>query len=203
MNSTAKANVKETRSELRSNISFGNLNGNYKKWLYRLFITSAVLLLLYNNFLRSDKIVYVDSTRILNEYKGSVEAKKQYQQKAKLWQANIDTLTEEVKSSIKGYEHSLATMSDKEKSLAKQLIQTKQKQLLDYQKAIQDNAQQENAKTMNAVVSQINSFLSAYGKKHNYKLILIANQSGTIAYAREGLDITNDIIEELNKENGK
>jgi outer membrane protein len=42
--------------------------------------------------------------------------------------------------------------------------------------------------------------MATYGKQHNYKIILIANQSGTIAYAREGLDITPEVIEGLNKD---
>jgi len=156
--------------------------------------------LLFNFFFKSDKVAYVDSAKILNEYKGSAEAKKSYQEKAKVWQANIDTLTNEVKSSIQKYEKSIATMSPKEQDLAKQLIQVKQRQLADYQHGIQENAKQEDSKLTEKIVAQINAFLTKYGKDHNYKLILIANQSGTIAYAREGLDITPQVIEELNNE---
>lgn len=105
-----------------------------------------------------------------------------------------------MKVSIQKYEKSLATMPPKEQELAKQLIQVKQKQLSDYQRGIQDNAKQEDGKLTQTVVAQINAFLTKYGKDHNYKMILIANQSGTIAYAREGLDITSTVIEELNNE---
>jgi len=173
---------------------------NYLKWLYHLLIVFSVLFLLFNFLFRNDKIAYVDSGRILNEYKGSAEAKKSYQNKAKVWQANIDTLTSEVKSSIEKYEKSMATMSKKEQDLARQLIQVKQKQLADYQRGIQGNAKQEDQKLSQSIVVQINAFLTEYGKKNDYKLILIANQSGTIAYARDGLDITSEVIEELNKE---
>ncbi|HWZ04428.1 MAG TPA: OmpH family outer membrane protein [Mucilaginibacter sp.] len=155
---------------------------------------------MFNYFFKNDKIAYVDSARILNEYKGSAEAKKAFQSKAKVWQANIDTLTNEVKYSIQKYEKSIATLSPKEQELTKQLIQTKQKQLNDYQHAIQDNAKQEDGKLTQGIVTQINAFLLKYGKDRHYKMILIANQSGTIAYARDGLDITAAVIEELNNE---
>ncbi|PTQ92449.1 periplasmic chaperone for outer membrane proteins Skp [Mucilaginibacter yixingensis] len=165
---------------------------------YFVLITVAVLYLLYGHFFQADKIAYVDSGKILNEYKGAVTAKKEYQSKAKVWQANIDTLTERVKSSIANYEKTLAKMSPKEQALAKELIQTKQKQLTDYQKAIQDNARAEDTKLTQRVVADVNSFLLDYGKRNHYKMILIANQSGTIAYAREGLDITASVLDELN-----
>jgi len=173
---------------------------NYFFYGYQLTIAALVLFLLFIFFLKNDKIAYVDSARILNEYKGSAEAKKTFQSKAKVWQANIDTLTNEVKYSIQKYEKSIATLSKKEQDLTKQLIQSKQKQLNDYQHAIQENAKEEDGKLTQSIVSEINSFLTKYGKSHNYKLILIANQSGTIAYAREGLDITSDVIEEMNNE---
>src|SRR5258707_7338437 len=111
---------------------------NYLNIAYHAILICSVLFLLFNSFFKNDKIAYVDSARILNEYKGSAEAKKAFQSKAKVWQANIDTLTNEVKYSIQKYEKSIATLSPKEQELTKQLIQTKQKQLSDYQKAIHE-----------------------------------------------------------------
>jgi len=173
---------------------------NYLNIGYHTVLICSVLFLLFSSFFRSDKIAYVDSARILNEYKGSAEAKKAFQTKAKVWQANIDTLTNEVKYAIQKYEKSIATLSPKEQSLTKELISTKQKQLSDYQRAINENAKQEDGKLTQGIVSQINAFLLKYGKSHNYKMIFIANQSGTIAYGRDGLDITSEVIEDINNE---
>ncbi|MDB5158415.1 MAG: outer membrane protein [Mucilaginibacter sp.] len=198
-----------TESHFMKKTSSENLKSTpypYLKILYHTLIIVAVLYLLFNAWVRNDKIAYVDSAKILNEYKGSVEAKKVYDAKAKVWQANIDTLTGEVKASIRGYEKALASMTPKEQVMAKQLIQVKQKQLQDYQRSIQENAKQEDGKLTQTIVSQINTSLTTYGKKNNFKLILIANQSGTIAYGRDGTDITSAVIEELNNDyqaNGK
>jgi len=185
---------------IKNNTATATKKKNYFFWSYHILIAASVLFLLFNNFYRNEKTAYVDSGKIMEEYKGSVEAKKEYQAKARVWQANIDTLTNQVRSSIQKYEKSLATMSPKEQAMAKELISTKQKQLNDYQKAIQDNARQEDSKLSQGIVAQINAFLLKYGKDHNYKLILIANQSGTIAYGREGLDITAQVVDELNAE---
>jgi outer membrane protein len=169
-----------------------------QKTLNILFIITIISMVVYLFFQKNEKIAYVDSTKILNDFKGAEEAKKAYTNKTKIWQSNIDSLTNEIQSAIKKYEKDLATMSTKEQDLSKQILGNKQKQLIDYQKAIQENARQEDAKLTQSVVSQINSFLTKYGKEHNYKLILIANQSGTIAYAKEGLDVTKDVLDELN-----
>nr|WP_199156311.1 OmpH family outer membrane protein [Pedobacter sp. ASV2] len=164
-----------------------------------LFITSTSFLVT-RFFWKSDKIAYVDSSKILSEFKGAEEAKKSFGTKAKTWQSNIDSLTTEVQNSIKKYEKDLATMSSKEQNLSKQLLGNKQKQLGDYQNAIRENAKQEDAKLTQDVVAKINAYLTKYGEQKNYKIILIANQSGTIAYAEKELDITKDVIDGLNNE---
>lgn len=162
-------------------------------------IAAILFLVIYIFILKNDRIVYVDSTKIMNEYKGAIQAKKAYDAKTKSWQANIDTLTMDFQNSMRKYEKELAGMSAKEKELSKQLLTNKQKQLGDYQLAIQENAKQEDAKLYQGIVTEINAFLLKYGKDHNYKMILIANQSGNIAYAREGLDVTAEVLKELNK----
>jgi outer membrane protein len=134
-----------------------------------------------------EQIAYVDSTKLFNNYKGAE-------------QANVDTLTADVQAAMRKYEREASGLSAKEQQMTRQLIGVKRKQLLDYQNAVQQNAQQETSKLSQTVIAQLNTFLGRYGKSHHYKMILIANQTGTIAYAREGMDITDKVLEEINKE---
>lgn len=175
---------------------------NWSKSFQQVFnlvvVVSVLVLCGYVLFFKKDEIAYVDSSKILSEFKGAEEAKKEFGEKTKTWKLNIDSLTTDVQNAIKKYEKDLATMSAKEQVLSKQLLGSRQKQLSDYQNAIKQNAQQVDGKLTQKVVAQVNAYLIKYGKSHNYKLILIANQSGTIAYAREGLDITKEVIAGLN-----
>jgi outer membrane protein len=160
-----------------------------------LLLAFAVYFLFFNN----SRIVYVDSQKLLAGYKGMVEARKDYDKRRTVWQANIDTLTSDVQSAIKQYSKDQALGTPKEKELSKQLIGTKQKQLIDYQNAIKQNAAQEEDRLNQQVFSTINAFLERYGKKHGYKLILIA-ANGNIAYADQSTDITDKVVDELNQE---
>lgn len=179
---------------------FPNWSKSFQQVFNLVILVSVLVLCGYVLFFKKDEIAYVDSSKILSEFKGAEEAKTAFSKKTKTWQLNIDSLTTEIQDAIKKYEKDLATMPVKEQELSKQLLGSKQKQLSDYQNAIRQNAQHEDSKLSQAVVAQVNTYLVKYGKSHKYKLILIANQSGTIAYAREGLDITKDVIEGLNKD---
>ncbi|HEY4205204.1 MAG TPA: OmpH family outer membrane protein [Puia sp.] len=163
-------------------------------------VLAAVLVLVYFfAFANNNKIVYVDSGKLLNGYKGMVEARKEYDKKRAAWQANVDTLTSDVQTAIKKYSKDLANGSDKEKQMSRDLIQTKQKALIDYQNVIKQNAAQEEERLNQEVFNTVNAFLLRYGKKHGYKMILIA-ANGNIAYADPSMEITDRIVEELNKE---
>jgi outer membrane protein len=160
----------------------------------------AVISLSLYIFSTPQKLVYVDSAKLVNEYEGMKTARAAYQQKAASWKANIDTLTAEVQKQIFAYEKEVSRMTAKEKQLSQELIRTKQKQLMDYQQAMNTQAQQEDQKMTGDVLTQINAYLKKYGKAKGYKIVMAATEYGNIAYADEGLDITADVLAGLNKE---
>ena len=132
------------------------------------------------------KLVYVDSAKLVNEYKGMQDARAAYQKKAVTWKANIDTLTSEVQEQIMNYEKESDKLTAKERKLSEELIRTKQKQLMDYQQAMNAQAKQEDVKMTGEVVQQINAYLKKYGEENGYKIVMAATEYGNIAYADEG-----------------
>ncbi len=159
----------------------------------------AIGFLYYLQFSSSD-LVYVDSSSVLNQYQGMLDARRTYQGKTNTWKANIDTLASEVQRSIKKYEKEVTVMSEKERKLSQELIRSKQKQLADFQRAINEKAAQEDAEMTARVIKQVNAYLKKYGEKHNYKIIFAATEYGNIAYAKDGIDVTEEIINGLNEE---
>lgn len=165
-----------------------------------IIVMAIALAVLYYFRFSSPQVVYVDSRRLINEYKGMIEAKKAYQQKSLLWKANIDTLATEVQESLKNYEKEIGKMTAREKQLSEELLRTKQQQLMDYQKAINEKAASEDSEMTARVLEQINVYIQNYGKEYGYKIIFAATQYGNIAYAEEGTDITDKVLEGLNKQ---
>ena len=162
-------------------------------------ITLIAVLGLYVIEFRTKPVVYVDSAVILAGYDGMITARAELEEKTMAWQANIDTLTGDVQKAIMNYEKEVQQLTSKEKELSKELIKAKQDQLVNYQRAIQDKYRQEDEKLTSIVITNINSFLKEYGQKQGYEIILAATEYGNIAYAEEKLDITEEVLEGLNK----
>jgi len=161
-------------------------------------LTFLFFILVYLQFSGSQKIVYIDSNMLLNNYAGMQDARAEFQQKATLWQGNVDTLMNEVQKSIMDYEKESQKMTAREKDLSKELIRTKQRQLQDYQSAMRDKSAQEDQQMTERVLTTINSFMTTYGKEHNYKVIFGATSSGNIIYADDAINITDEVLELLN-----
>lgn len=161
-------------------------------------LTVILFIVVYFQFSSNQKIVYIDSNQLLNGYKGMQDARNEFQQKATLWQANVDTLMKEVQTAIMDYEKESQQMTAKEKELNKELIRTKQRQLQDYQAAMRDKSAQEDQQMTEKVLTTVNAFMTEYGKKNNYKVIFGATTSGNIIYADETINVTDEVLELLN-----
>jgi outer membrane protein len=163
-----------------------------------LALVFSLFVLGYVFIFSKSRVAYVDSGKLLGGYKAMVEARKEFEKKQSVWQTNVDSLTKDVTDAIKKYENT-AKGTDKEKELAKELVTTKQRQLYEYQNAIKQKAADEEQRLTQNVLTTVNSYLERYGKKHNYRMILIA-ANGNIAYADADMDITDKIVDDLNKE---
>ena len=174
-----------------------------QRFLFPLGILNIVCLLAfasYSLFFNQQKIVFVNSGEIINGYTGMINDRKAFQQKTVVWKANIDTLSTEIKNRIMDYEKVSPKLTANERKLTEELIRAKQKQLSEYQQALNTQAQQEDSKMTTEVITQVNSYLKKYGKDKGYNVIIAATEYGNLAYADDGLDVTKEVLEGLNKD---
>lgn len=146
------------------------------------------------------EVAFVYSSKLINGYKGMEVARKDFESKAIVWKANIDSLALEVNREIMEFEKGNSRMSSKERSLSQELIKAKQSQLAQYQQAMQAKAREEDAKVTKAVLEKINAYIATYGKEKGITIILAATDYGNIAYADSKLDLTEEVLQGLNNE---
>ena len=156
----------------------------------------AYLLSTKNN---NSNIAYVETSVLIEGYEGTKVARKQFEEKSKVWQANTDTLMAQWKNELKAYEKERVNMSEKEIKLKEELLSNKQQQLAQYQEAMKRKAQEEDQNMTSTVMNDINDYLKEYGKKTGYTYILGAN-GGNIVYANEAENITEVVLNGLNLE---
>lgn len=146
----------------------------------------------------SSDLVYVDINKMLDGYKRTAIEKAKFEEKASNLQANVDSLISGWQTELKSYEKERITMSKKELELKQELLSNKQQQIGNYQQAIQKQVQEEDQKSTQTVMNDINTYVTEYGKEHNHKIIFGANGAGNIMYANDATDLTDEILKGLN-----
>lgn len=132
------------------------------------------------------------------------EAAGLYEQKMKTWQANLDTLQYEYKAEEEKLKRDIKTMSPQARQATEALLAQKRADILRYRQALEENASREDNRISEEVYNQINSYIKTYAEAKGYDLVLGATDNGSIMYAKEGDDITDEILLILNKRyNGK
>jgi outer membrane protein len=126
--------------------------------------------------------------------------KADFEKKATILKTNVDSLLTDWQKELQVYEKERSTMTPKELQLKQELLANKQQQINGYQEAIQKQIQEEDKKSTQTVINDINDFIKEYGKKHGYKIIFGASGGGNIMYAAESTDLTEDVLKGLNAE---
>lgn len=170
---------------------------NLQLLLNLLFIGLITYLFIQNIFYKN-KTAYIDSNKVYSGYKGILIAKKEFEKKVELYKTRIDTLSGRVKMDMLNMEK--FGSSPAMYALYRDSASIHKKQLYDYQQAINQSLKDEEAKLTKSSLLKLNAFLKEYGKKNGYDIILIANNSGTIAYAKDKYDITDDVLKDINKQ---
>ena len=165
-----------------------------------IFLSLAAIAFAAIVYFNKKEIVYVDSMKLITNFKGAKVAKDAYEKKIAVWKANIDTLTMETNREIAKYEKEKKGMSAREQKLSEQLIGTKQQQLESYRQATAENASKEDQLVTGKVFKEINDFLKQYGEQKGYEFIMAATSAGNIVFAKKGNDITDEVLEKMNAE---
>jgi Skp family chaperone for outer membrane proteins len=143
---------------------------------------------------------YVDSARIFREYQPAVEAQQRFDRMVQGWKdeaAEKDKAVKKLRDELRDQGPMLSALKRQEKEEAVQ------RAVGDYQQYIQDTwgpqgrAVHENEQATNEVLNQIRSAVEKVAADKGLTLVLDTN-SGLIVYADRSLDITSDVIGELN-----
>lgn len=145
------------------------------------------------------KIAFVRSSDLVYGYLGMKDAHQDFEQKSKVWQANVDTLQQNFQQAYSNFNTQAPSMKAEEKDQQEQLLEQQKQQLLAYTDALNKQAKTEDEKITQGVLNQINSFVTEYGQQHDYEIILGTTNGGSLLYGQDGIDITEDLLKALNE----
>ncbi|WP_300433674.1 OmpH family outer membrane protein [Christiangramia sp.] len=148
------------------------------------------------------KTAYVDTTVLIKEYKEMKDVEAQFTSKSDSVRQQLDSVAKVFQQEVQEYQSQMNSMSESQRKAKEQELMQKQQMLQQQQQMVGNRLREESNTVMDSLVTKIKDYVKDYGKDNNYTYIFGSNESANIMYAEEGLDITQEILSELNEEYG-
>jgi outer membrane protein len=161
----------------------------------------ALLLTVSVVYAESQNIVYIDSERIMMESQDTQEAQQMYQSEQKEWDEEIAELEEQIDALNNEYESKKMILTESGKVEAQekinQLLEKRQQKIQEIY-GDQGLAMQRNAELLEPILEKLRNVIEKVAVENNYDMVLDV-ASGAVRYAKPKLDITDQVIEEMNE----
>ncbi len=174
----------------------------------RRFTVTAAAALLILTFLSAPsasaadlKIGYIDSARIFAEYKGTEDAQKAFDDEVEGWEKQAQAMKAEIDSLAGAYQAQSLMLSDARKVEKEQELLEKKTAYETFVQSIwgpQGKLAEKNSELVQPIIEKINVVLQLIGGEDGFTIVFDASLGG-IVYAAEGIDLTDQVLAELNK----
>ena len=146
------------------------------------------------------KLGYINAERVLQATTGYKDAEAQFEKQREAWNQEIDNRSRELKAMEEDFKAQELMLSDEKKRARLQELQTRQVELEQYYQQIfgpSGEAVRKQEELLAPIYEQVNEIIRVMGEQEKYTMIFDSSSLG-IAYAAEGVDLTDMIIERLN-----
>lgn len=157
---------------------------------------SITLYILY----KTPKLVFVQSTKVIENYIGMKEVQDCIQKKTQQWNTEIDTLEQRYNQARNYLENNSKTIFGTEKTKAEQNLWESKNNFERYSLEVEKMVNEETERLMQGALNQINSFVENYAKENNIDLVIGVTLSGNVLYGNKTIDVTDEIISGLNEQ---
>ena len=160
----------------------------------------SVLLLVAPPLRAEVRVGYIDSARIWNEFKDAQEAQQRFERQVQGWRdeaAEKEKAVAQMRSEVRDQGPVVSALKRQEKESALQ------RAISDYESFVQDvwgpngRAAQENSRATDEIVALVRRSVEKLAGQRGLDLVLDAT-GGFIIFADKNLDMTNEVLAELN-----
>lgn len=150
-----------------------------------------------------EKTAYVNNKKLVQDYKGMQDTEAVFTKKSDKITKSLDSLAKSFQLEVQEYQTAAEKMSASERQEKEQALMTKQQQLRQQEQTIGNLLNQQSTKAIDSIITVVKDYVAEYGEKHDYTYIFGSTEAANIMYAKEGKDVTEEILKELNAAYGE
>lgn len=144
------------------------------------------------------KTAYVDSAKLMKEYDEMKDMESKYKIQSEEKGKSLEAEVAQFQRQVQEFQ---ANARQKGQAWAEQTaagLQKKEQELQFKQQTLMQSLQKESGEEMEAVVKKVKEHIAEYAKKNKLEYVFNTEEASTVIYSKEGNDITDAMIKELN-----
>lgn len=147
---------------------------------------------------QQNKIAYVDSVRIMDDYQEKVDVDARFQTKAEALTKKRDSISQAFQMELQQFQSKAQSMSQKNAQEEYSQLQQRGQQIGQQLQQEEQQLQQKSQAEMDSLVKKVKKEIRAYGKANGYTYILGGGDGGSVIYGDQAKDVTDAILTILN-----
>jgi outer membrane protein len=145
------------------------------------------------------KVAFVYTDSVINKYDYFVKKSEEITEKGKKFEGELQSRAQGFEREVSNFQQSANTMTQNQ-ALAKQdELGKKQQNLITYRDNLMQELSIDESNLYNEVYIQVQDYLKVYAEENSLDVILSYTRGGAVWYASDALDLTESVIEGLNK----
>ncbi|RZS99325.1 OmpH family outer membrane protein [Aquimarina brevivitae] len=146
------------------------------------------------------KTAYVNNTKVVSDFKDMKAAQDKWTKKNKEVRAALEQKAQQFQIELEGYKNIRNSMNANNRQKREQELMQKQQEIQREQQVRLQEIQQGSQEEIDSIIDKVEDFIKDYGKKNGYTYIFGETEVSNLLYAKEELDLTDEILEALNGE---
>lgn len=147
-----------------------------------------------------EKTAYVDNSILIKDYKEMKSTEAKFTKRSDALKQQLDSVAKQFQQEVQEYQQNADNLSTSEKQERENKLMQKQQMLQRQQQMQSSQLRNESDKVIDSLIDKVKGFVADYGKENGYTYIFGSNESANIMYAKEGKDITQEVLKKLNGE---
>ncbi len=145
------------------------------------------------------KIAYINSDSVLKYYEFFTLNKEKLESKGKKLDQDFRNRAQSLQNDINSYQRNVGTMTIGQAKTIEEDLGKKQQNLQLYQRSLEQEIMNDQAKMNEELYAKITAYLKKYGEEKGLQVVLKYDPTSDLLYGGKTIDITQDVIKGLNE----
>jgi outer membrane protein len=145
------------------------------------------------------KIAYIQTDSVITQFDFYKKRSEEITDKGKKFESELSSRAKGFEQEVTNFQQTASSMTPNQARAKEEDLMKKERNLMTYRDNLMQELSADESKLYSEVYDQIQEFLVGYAQEKDLDMILSHTRGGAVWYSKKSLDVTDDVIQELNK----